>query len=197
MLCHYVQDKITMSRIRLYYKQTMSVTGNNDCSFVTLIDKYATREINVACDRITATQIDLRMEPKIPITHLLLPEVLMSIIGKHIDISKMYILISDIKNGQYIVHVHDGSDEDDGVQIRISNAILLSVASGIPLIIEEWLMRLQSVPHCDENRERLAVPINSISDDMLQDSLKRAVDNEDYELASELNKEIKRRKEEQ
>ena len=58
-------------------------------------------------------------------------------------------------------------------------------------------MRLQSVPHCDANRERLAVPINSISDDMLQDSLKRAVDNEDYELASELNKEIKRRKEEQ
>ena len=53
-------------------------------------------------------------------------------------------------------------------------------------------MMRQSVPFAEDARG-MSLPVNSISDDMLHQALDRAVADENYELASCLRDEIKRR----
>ena len=77
--------------------------------------------------------------------------------------------------------------------MRMSDAVLLNIISECPLYIEEQLMRQQSVPF-DENARGVAIPINTMDVRRLNMALQRAIDNENYELASQLRDEIKRRK---
>ena len=78
------------------------------------------------------------------------------------------------------------------VAIRASDAILLSFISNIPLFIEEKLMKRQSVPY-RRSSEGVAMPLNAISNKMLQEALDKAVEDENYELASHLRDEMRRR----
>jgi bifunctional DNase/RNase len=78
------------------------------------------------------------------------------------------------------------------IPVRASDGVLLSFISEIPLYIEAKLMMRQSVPFAEDARG-MSLPVNSISDDMLHQALDRAVADENYELASCLRDEIKRR----
>jgi protein-arginine kinase activator protein McsA len=53
-------------------------------------------------------------------------------------------------------------------------------------------MMRQSVPFREDARG-MSIPVNSISEEMLQQALDRAVSEENYELASYLRDEMKRR----
>ena len=76
--------------------------------------------------------------------------------------------------------------------IRASDAVLLSLVGDIPLYIESGLMLRQSVPY-NENSRGVSLPVNTISDEMLQAALDKAIADENYELASHLRDEKKRR----
>ena len=68
----------------------------------------------------------------------------------------------------------------------------LSLVGDIPLYIESGLMRRQSVAY-RENSRGVSLPVNTISDEMLQAALDKAIADENYELASHLRDEKKRR----
>lgn len=53
-------------------------------------------------------------------------------------------------------------------------------------------MKRQSTPF-DETATGIAIPINTMDEPRLQMALKNAIDEENYELASQLRDEIKRR----
>ena len=127
----------------------------------------------------------------VPVKHLMLPEVLWQVISSQTDVH-YEILISDIIEEQYRAILYD-TESLEPVAIRASDAVLLSFISNIPLFIEEKLMKRQSVPY-QRSSNGVAMPLNAISNKMLQEALDKAVEDENYELASHLRDEMRRRK---
>ncbi len=77
-------------------------------------------------------------------------------------------------------------------KIRMSDAILVHLVSGIPIYIDAGLMAMQCSPyHADASNIR--IPINAISMERLKEELERAIQEEDYKYASQLHEEIQKR----
>ena len=179
-----------MSRIRLKLKNVSEIVGTEELGLLILTDEQEALQLSVVCDRDMLFQFGLRLQ-NVPITDTLLPEVLCKLLAMqttlHFDI-----VIHDIVDGQYRT-VLLNRDTLQTLPIRASDAILLSYIHHIPIYIEEDLMRRQSTPY-KENSHGMALPVNSLSDDMLQLALDHAVAEERYELASYLRDEMNKRK---
>ena len=116
----------------------------------------------------------------------MLPEVLLQLLP-----SSYEMMIVGIYDGQYQVMLMD-MESGESVRIRTSDAVLLSIISHVPLYIEERLMQRQSVAF-EEHATGVSIPINSMDTARLKAALKNAVEEENYELASQLRDEINRR----
>ena len=78
------------------------------------------------------------------------------------------------------------------LSMRASDAILLHVISHIPLFASLQLMKRQAVPVMP-GTAAMAIPYNALTDKMLEDALKKAIELERYEMASTIRDELKRR----
>lgn len=75
---------------------------------------------------------------------------------------------------------------------RASNGLVLATAFKCPITIHEELLDLQYMREVADGT--YSMPINSVSKEALEEALKRAIETENYELASLLRDEIQRRK---
>ena len=151
---------------------------------VILTDMQRMRAISVVCDEHIMRQILMRIQmPRQCRT--MLPEALVQMLP-----SKCEMMVFGIFQGQYQVVLMDAKGES--ARLRMSDAVLLMGISDIPLYIEESLMQRQSTPF-DETATGLAIPINAMDEPRLKVALQHAIDDENYELASQLRDEIKRR----
>ncbi|MBP3768152.1 MAG: bifunctional nuclease family protein [Prevotella sp.] len=182
-----------MERISLRYRSLSEIVGSADgMSIITLTDESEERALNIICDKTMAAQLQLRSE-QVAICKSLLPEVLTAMLQEYVDLKDLEITVYDIRDGQYLVSLMN-SDNYFIRQIRMSDAILLHVISNIPISIDKKLMQAQSVPF-RPNVERVSIPINVLETDKLREELGKAVEEEDYRLASYINEELKRREE--
>ena len=182
-----------MERISLRYRSLSEIVGSADgMSIITLTDESEERALNIICDKTMAAQLQLRSE-QVAICKSLLPEVLTAMLREYVDLKDLEITVYDIRDGQYLVSLMN-SDNYFIRQIRMSDAILLHVISNIPISIDKKLMQAQSVPF-RPNVERVSIPINVLETDKLREELGKAVEEEDYRLASYINEELKRREE--
>lgn len=182
-----------MERISLRYRSLSEIVGSADgMSIITLTDESEKRALNIICDKTMAAQLQLRSE-QVAICKSLLPEVLTAMLQEYVDLKDLEITVYDIRDGQYLVSLMN-SDNYFIRQIRMSDAILLHVISNIPISIDKKLMQAQSVPF-RPNVERVSIPINVLETDKLREELGKAVEEEDYRLASYINEELKRREE--
>jgi len=78
-------------------------------------------------------------------------------------------------------------------QLRLSDAVLLHVIAGVPMYIDQKLMQSQSVPF-QADMEKVSIPINALDNAKLQEELDKAVEEENYRLASYIQEELNRRK---
>jgi len=154
-----------------------------------MTDEAMLRQVTIVCDKSMAVQIELRVK-RLPITQLMLPEVLCKALNASGG-QRFEILIDDIISGQYHAMLNDTYTLDT-LLIRASDAVLLSLVSEVPIYIDSTLMKRQSVPY-DKYARGVSLPVNTISDEMLQVALDKAVADENYELASHLRDEQKRR----
>lgn len=176
-----------MIKERLIFKGVSEVVGTEDLGLLILTDEANERQITIVCDKAMAVQLELRVK-KIPITKIMLPEVLCGLLKNNMDIE---LVIDDIVDGQYRTLLYT-KDTGQPVVIRASDAVLFSLVGNIPLYIEAGLMKRQSVMYM-ENSRGVSLPVNTISDKMLQAALDKAIADENYELASHLRDEKKRR----
>lgn len=182
-----------MERISLRYRSLSEIVGSADgMSIITLTDESEERALNIICDKTMAAQLQLRSE-QVAICKSLLPEVLTAMLQEYVDLKDLEITVYDIRDGQYLVSLMN-SDNYFIRQIRMSDAILLHVISNIPISIDKKLMQAQSVTF-RPNVERVSIPINVLETDKLREELGKAVEEEDYRLASYINEELKRREE--
>lgn len=156
-----------------------------------LTDEDEMRQIAIVCDKQMQYQFSLRLGHA-PIVSKLLPEVLSKLL-KAEDRLYLEVLICGVRDGEYqalLMNTGNGWQ----VPIRVSDAVLLHLVSGVPLFIEFTLMMRQGAPFSKEARG-MALPVNTLSDTMLQKALEKAVADENYELASQLRDEqMKRQK---
>ena len=179
-----------MAKIRLIFKGISEILSGENLGLLILTDILETRQVGIVCDQHTQQMFGLRLSESVS-TIKMLPEVLSAIIGRREDES-YEVCITDIENGQYVAMVSD-CFSNFSKPIDVCDGVLLSLISNIPLFIDSNLMMRQSIPYAPDS-QRLSIPVNSISDSMLQHAMDKAVDEENYELASHLRDEINRRR---
>lgn len=178
-----------MDKERLIFKGVSEIVGTDNLGLLILTDEAMQRQITVVCDKAMAVQIELRVK-HLPIASIMLPEVLCNVL-QAAGTQRFELVIDDIVDGQYRTTLTDLYIMESHL-IRTSDAVLLSLVGNVPLYIDSKLMKRQSVPY-DKFARGVSLPVNTISDEMLQAALDKAIADENYELASHLRDEKKRR----
>ena len=178
-----------MALVRLYYKNVNEIVGNDDVGVLMLTNEDGTRQLSMVCDKQMVYQFRLRLS-KAEIIDRLLPEVLWQVVVRNLDM-RFQVVINDLIDGQYKTLLYM-PDILQAIPMRASDAILLAQIADIPVFIEENLLLRQSVPH-DEKSVAVSIPVNVITTDMLKKALEKAVNEENYEQASQLRDELQRR----
>ncbi len=180
-----------MNKIRVRFKSISEIVGSKDIGLLILVDDTELRQIVVTCDKEMMEQFNLRVNHA-PHTDRLLPEVLVQVI-KNISYMHFEVCISDLIEGEYKA-ILTNTDTLEQIAIRASDGVFLSYIAKLPLFVESELMHRQSAPF-EESSPKMSLPINVISNEMLQSALDRAIKEENYEMASHLRDEMKRREE--
>jgi bifunctional DNase/RNase len=179
-----------MARQRLKYKGLADIVGSEGMCVIMLTDEPETRCLNIICDKTMSQQLQMRTG-HLDICNCLLPEVLMKFLGDYVPVKKLEINIQNILNGQYLVGLMN-TDNYAIHRIRLSDAVLLHLIADVPLYIDEQLMKMQSSPYT-ENQTKLSIPLNTLETEKLKEELQRAIEDEDYRLASNIKEELNKR----
>lgn len=185
--------------IRIKYKYTQEIKQSNLVHLIILVDEEEKRQLVVITDKATAMHITATYESqKQPLTRKLFFErsalyVAMSLLPEEMK-KLMFIHIDGLKDSQYHAHLIRRNADINEVshELRISEAVLLSIVSGIPMYIDDHLWRIQSTPH-NAASNGTQIPTNTLPLPMLKKALQEAIDREDYEMAKVLNEEIQNR----
>ena len=178
-----------MNRVRLFFKDISDIVGGDGFAIVRLADAGEQRAISVICDKDMTAQIMIRKN-RVPGRGQMLPEVLSSMLLDE-GYNDFELMVDDILDGQYCVTLLNRRTLALKA-IRMSDAVLLHYISKIPLYMEESLMGRQSIPYKPDT-STLSVPVNTLDTEWLNKELKRAIEEEDYRLAANLNEELKKR----
>lgn len=179
-----------MSRERLLFKGVTEIVGADKLGLILLTDEAEQRQLSIVCDRPMVQQIVARME-HLPIAERFLPEVLWQVVRSRCQ-GELELLINGVRQGQYTAVLY-ATDNFDSWLLRASDALLLSLISGLPLYIESSLMERQSVPY-KKGAAGVTLPLNAITAEMIEAAMQKAIDGENYELASQLRDELQRRR---
>lgn len=180
-----------MNKIRVHFSGVSEIVGSSDIGLLTLLNEDESLQLVITCDKQMMYQFALRMQHVTGVERLF-PEVLWAVITTRTDL-RFEVDITGLVEGEYQAVLVD-PDAPDVYPMRASDAILLSVVGKLPVYVEEKLMKRQSVAYHPQS-SGMSLPVNVISDQMLKSALDKAVKEEDYELASLLRDEMKRRKE--
>lgn len=179
-----------MSNVKLIFKGITEIVGIDDLSMIILTDEAEQRQLAIVCDRNMQYQFLLRLHP-VPVTPRLLPEVLLRI-ADDINKENYELRILSVDDGQYNA-VITNRETLAMIPIRASDGILLSLITGMDIMISSGLLARQGSAY-HPNSTGMQLPLNALSKSMLQKALEKAIAEENYELASYLRDEMKRRK---
>lgn len=178
-----------MSRQPLHFKSASRIVGTEDVGILLLLDENEERQLVITCDNYTLHEIGLRMSDGDD-NNRRLPEALWDmLVAVSNDHYEVY--ISGVDNGQYTTYLVD-TDTLGVSPLKASEGVLLAVARNVPIFVDSKLLQMQGMPY-DPNSNGLALPVNTLSDEMLQDALDKAVNSENYELAAYLRDEMRHR----
>ena len=127
--------------------------------------------------------------PPRPLTHDLFITV-----TRQFGIELKKILIYKAKDGVFYSYLYyDKDGEEYKIDSRTSDAIALALRYKCPMYTTEDIMETEHLHDLGEGK--FSVPITSVSVELLEDALQKAIDKEDYETASQIRDEIRKRKE--
>jgi hypothetical protein len=176
---------------QLFYREMSQIVGTDEMTVLVLTDAARERALSVVCDGLASKQLLLRMQSS-TVTEIMLPEVLLYILkAEGAKISDYEMLIFAITNGQYKVML-ESKTTSVKVPIRISDAVLLNMVADVPLYILDTLFSRQMTAY-EPQVAGIRIPINAISLEQLKQELQKAISEEDYRVAAQLQEEIEKR----
>jgi len=179
-----------MANIEVTFKSVSEIVGIEGIGLVILVDKEEKRQLSLLCDKDTLRQFEQRLpfskKPKNT-----LPEVLWDVVRYYTE-DHFEVIINTLIDGEYRAMLYN-VDSLDIKSVRAIDAVLLSVIAKLPIFVDEVLMNRQSLPY-NQASPSMALPVNVLTIEMLEEALNKAIKDENYELASTLKMEIERRK---
>ena len=172
-----------MDKVRLYLKEIVEVSSNTDIGLLILVDEQKKRQLIIPCDKLIA-----RVQKKNCSRRL--PEVLLNLLRNNTDLS-FEILLTDIIDGDFKAQLFN-LDSLEMIPINAADAILISKIAHLPLFASERLMFRQSAKYTP-GVASVSLPINILTNEMLQEAMNKAISEERYEQASQIRDELKRR----
>lgn len=178
-----------LDRVRLKLTGLSEIVGVDDVSLLALVNEEEQRQLIVTCDTAMRKQIMMFMKDK-PESATLYPKVLADILQAQ-GCQQLIVMITGVKDGEYVTEI---IDELSGrhFPIRCSDGILFGYVGRVPIYTTRSLMLAQSVPY-RLGETRVGLPLTILSEGMLKMSLEKAIEMENYEMASNLRDELKRR----
>jgi len=180
-----------VNRTLLHFYDLQQVVEGEGMAVVRMLDEKEERSLNVVVDEAMCAQLMIRTSCN-PESKLMLPEVLLGMLSQQAEIQPLEATVYGIRGGRYLVMLLNRTTLHS-MAIRISDAILLHIIGNVPFYIETQLMAKQ----CTEfNREAQGVglPINTLDTPRLNDLLKKAISDENYELAAHVRDELRQRR---
>ena len=131
----------------------------------------------------------MKYQPPRPLTHDLFPTLTM-----HLGATLKQITIYKAKDGVFYSYLYfDKDGEEFKIDARTSDAVALALRYKCPMYTTESIMESEHLHDMGEGK--FSVPISSVSLQMLEEALQSAIEKEEYEQASQLRDEIRKRKE--
>jgi hypothetical protein len=179
-----------MARIKLFLQQATEVMGEEKEGLLILTDSFQERQIAVPCSSKMFDEFKSRMNN--PKHQTELSDILFNVIKWQTELS-LELVIINVDNGHYSA-ILSNTDSLEQVPIDGAQAVLLNYISKdkIPLFIEEKLFLKQSSVY-DMKAKGVSLPVNTLSRSMLRKAMEKAIEAENYELASQLRDELNRR----
>ncbi|MBQ2554258.1 MAG: bifunctional nuclease family protein [Prevotella sp.] len=178
-----------MPLVSLTFQGASEIIGSDDMGILVLTTADEKWQVSVVCELRMLNQILMRNGHAQRMRDRL-PEVLWRMLGA--DQHKYQIEITSVTDGKYFTQLVDLTTQVR-MELRASDAVLLAVISGMPLLIDTEVLRKQAVPF-DAKARGVMVPANVVTEEMLRKALDQAIQQEDYEQAAKLNKELQRRR---
>lgn len=180
-----------MSRVKLLFKSASEIVDVGGEGLLLLTDERQTRQIAVVCNLERLKDIAREMDGGSE-SRMNLLKALWSMLSDRAP--AMEIEVDAIEGQEYHAVLRD-ADSVDYYPISMTDAVLLVIVShgSLPLYMDKQLFMSQSSSY-NGGLGGVQLPVNIISDQMLLSALDKAVKEENYELASRLRDEIKRRK---
>lgn len=195
-----------MARIPLKIQGITDITAMKDNSLIVMTDVNGQRQLSIVCDRYMRHEFASRYRMKMQTENAdkatadnsaknnlktALPETLGTLI-KDIAGLQLEVVIVNVFDGQYVAVIEDKTS-GLSLPIDVTAGALMCYANDMPLCIEESLWAKQSVPYLGRKAQGVALPLNTLTLDMLKQALDKCIKEERYELAKQLKEEIDRR----
>lgn len=137
---------------------------------------------------------EMNYRPPRPFTHDLMLHV-MEAGGLECEKAVIY----EVKNGIYYsyFYIRRADGEIEAVDARTSDVVALSLRAKFPLYVYEDVLEREQLRNVSTDGSIYTLTVNSVDLDTLKKAMEEAVASEDYERASQLRDEIRKREQEQ
>ena len=184
-----------MARVRLIFKSVCRISDSDDRGLLLLVDSVMNKQLAVPCGHYVLQEFIRRIEGGEQTTKML-PEAMLSVLKQQGDMNFEVLIDGLLPSGDYsalLIHSHTLTSHP----IDLSEAVLLSFASRgeIPIYIEDKFFNRQSTPY-DTETHSVSIPLDVMDSKVIEESLQKAIKEENYELASILRDELNRRQRE-
>lgn len=183
-----------MREIELKIHDMSTTLHPADAYALVLEEKEGGRKLPIIIGHLEAQAIKVMMvkyHPPRPLTHDLFKG-----LTEQLGVSMTKMLIYKAKGGVFYSYLYFEKDgEELKVDARTSDAVALALRYRCPMYATEDVIESEHLHDLGEGK--FSVPITSVSLQMLEEALALAIEKEDYEQASHLRDEIRRRKEEE
>ena len=150
------------------------------------------RKMPVIIGRVEAQSIKamlMKIDMPRPLTHDLFPK-----LTEWLGAVLKRVIIYKAKDGVFYSYLcFDKDGEEFRIDSRTSDAVALAMRYPCPIYTTEEILESERLHDLGEGK--FSVPLTSVSLQMLEEALQKAIDNEEYEQASHLRDEIRKRKE--
>jgi len=179
-----------MDEVELKVHDMSSTLQPADAYALVLEEVNGERKLPIIIGAVEAQAIKVEMmeyKPPRPLTHDLFLTLM-----KEVGIELKKVLIYKVKNGVYYSYLFiDKEGQELKIDSRTSDAIALAMRCGCPIYTTDEIIESEQLIEAGD--KAFTVKVNMLSIDMLKESLAKAVEEEDYEQASHLRDEIRRR----